>query len=178
MRTIGGKADKKVQARLAAAGTDPKHGAVVVRPAVKRCPVEIAVAALDELCAWISPIAGQADKGVKIRLRLSLGIERSTRQDQQNNSNNEAACSCRRQTDPNPFVHTQRLSVEQTSILPWQVEPFRLTNNPPPPSICHVWRVDPLSPLSLRTNLSVADGSTSKCVATYQGGWGVYLTAT
>ena len=66
---IVGGAAKGVKIRVAAAGTDPKHGAgVAVRPAVLGRPVEIAVTALHQPGLWIAPIVGGAAKGVKTRV--------------------------------------------------------------------------------------------------------------
>ena len=81
---------KRVKTRVGAAGTDPKYGAQVRRPTGIRRSIEIAVAALDKLCAHIGTIGGRAEKGVKICLRLCIGIERSTRQDQRNNCDDKA----------------------------------------------------------------------------------------
>jgi len=63
---------------------------VEVRAGVEGCPVEIAIVALNKFYAWIGSIDVEAEKGMKIRLRLCIGMERSTRQDQWNNSDDKA----------------------------------------------------------------------------------------
>src|ERR1039457_5664806 len=87
MGPIVGGTNKGVKIRFAPVGADPKHSAivVVVRPAIIGRAVEIAVAALYQPGFWIVSIFGGADKGVKIRLRLCCGMERPTRQNQQDN---------------------------------------------------------------------------------------------
>ena len=83
--SVVGRADKGVQSRVGAAGADPKHGAVAVRPAEKGRSVEIAVAALHQPGIWLGTIVDGTAKRVNSRLRLCIGMERSTSQNHQDN---------------------------------------------------------------------------------------------
>jgi hypothetical protein len=88
--------------------SNPKHCAVVVRPAKGR-PVEIAVAAPHQTARWTRPIGGGAGKRVKSRFRLGFSIKYSARHNQQDNDewnakNLHGVSSFVSRSEPRPFI--------------------------------------------------------------------------